>query len=178
MFMRPTIFSAVILMLSALLVSDPGLRAAESAAQTGGSQKSGKRSTEGDRKSSDKGEKGDKTAEKPAEKSTDKAAASNAGAPAAAEPVKRKATSSKSAASKAGTEDERFANARKAASEDPKVVELKEKADLAKTQDAGARAMRSYLRALYGKMRTLEPSLEERIDLTEAAALKAVSKGE
>jgi hypothetical protein len=38
--------------------------------------------------------------------------------------------------------------------------------------------MRAYLRALYGKMRALEPSLEERINLTEAAALKAVSKPE
>lgn len=79
---------------------------------------------------------------------------------------------------KAGSEDERFANARKAAAEDPKILELREKADLAKTEEAGSKAMRAYLKALYGKMRTLEPSLEERINLTEAAALKAVSKSE
>lgn len=158
--MRPTIFSAVRLMLSVLLISGPVLRAAESG---GGSQKSGKRSAEGDKK---------------APASAPSQPAPNPAPQPPAEPVKRKPAPAKPAASKGGTEDERFANARKAASEDPKIVELKEKADLAKTQEAGARAMRAYLRALYGKMRTLEPSLEERIDLTEAAALKAISKGE
>ena len=92
--------------------------------------------------------------------------------------TKRKAPAAKPPAVKAGSEDERFANARKAAAEDPKILELREKADLAKTEEAGTRAMRAYLRALYGKMRALEPRLEERISLTEAAALKAVSKAE
>ncbi len=84
----------------------------------------------------------------------------------------------KPTAVKAGSDDERFANARKTAAEDPKVLELREKADLAKTEEAGSKAMKAYLRALYAKMRVLEPSLEERINLTEAAALKAVTKAE
>lgn len=165
MFMRPTFSSALILMVSASLCAVPMSEAAESAAPGGAAQKSGKRPAEGEKKTTGAGQ-----------------TAPGTGTPSATEPAKRKTSSSsastKPAASKAGTEDERFANARKAAAEDPKIVELREKADLAKTKDAGERAMRAYLRALYGKMRTLEPSLEERINLTEAAALKAVSKGE
>lgn len=72
------------------------------------------------------------------------------------------------------SEDERFTAARKAAAEDPKVAELRAKTDSAKTDEAAHRAMRSYLKALYSKMRALEPTLEERIDMTEAAALRAV----
>ncbi len=72
------------------------------------------------------------------------------------------------------SEDERFAAARKAASEDPKVAELRAKADAAKSDETANKAMRAYLRTMYGKMRTLEPSLEERINMTEAAALRAV----
>ena len=85
-----------------------------------------------------------------------------------------KPASDSSASDKAAqTEDERFTAARKAAYEDPRVAELRAKADAAKNEEAANRAMRSYLRALYGKMRTLEPTLEERINLTEAAALRA-----
>ncbi len=163
--MRPTLSSALILMLSVSLFSVSCAEAAESpapAASSGGSQKSGKRPAEGEKKASTSGA---------------PASGTGAGAASSGDSAKRKTSSSKPV-QKAGTEDERFANARKAASEDPKILELREKADVAKTKDAGERAMRAYLRALYGKMRTLEPSLEERINLTEAAALKAVSKGE
>ena len=155
--MRRILSSALLLTLSASL-----LHAAESSAPSSGSQKSGNRSAEGAKKS---------PAPAPAQ------AAGNTGST-ATDATKRKTPSAKPAAPKAGSEDERFAIARKAAAEDPKILELREKADLAKTEEAGSKAMRAYLRALYGKMRTLEPSLEERISLTEAAALKAVSKSE
>ena len=72
------------------------------------------------------------------------------------------------------TEDERFALAKKAASEDPKVIELRGKADASTREDDAQRLTRAYLRTLYGRMRTLEPTLKERIDLTEAAALRMV----
>ena len=158
--MRRILSSALLLTLSASL-----LHAAESSAPSSGSQKSGNRSAEGAKKS---------PAPAPAQ------AAGNTGntGSTATDATKRKTPAAKPAAPKAGSEDERFAIARKAAAEDPKIVELREKADLAKTEEAGSKAMRAYLRALYGKMRTLEPSLEERISLTEAAALKAVSKSE
>jgi hypothetical protein len=153
--MRRILFSALFLM-TAWSLPLPA-RAAESPASGSGTQKSGNRPAEG--------------AKKPAP-------APQAAAGTVTDATKRKAPVTKPAAKPAGSEDERFAQARKAASEDPKIVELREKADLAKSEEAGTKAMRAYLRALYGKMRTLEPSLEERINLTEAAALKAVSKSE
>jgi hypothetical protein len=153
--MRRILTSALLLIVSVSLS-----QAAESSAPSSGSQKSGSRSTEG------------------AKKSTSSTPSQGAGGASGTETQRKKAPVAKPAPAKAGTEDERFANARKAAAEDPKVVELREKADLAKTEEAGTKAMRAYLRALYGKMRTLEPSLEGRINLTEAAALKAVSKQE
>ena len=152
--MRRILSSALLLFVSASL-----LPAAESSAPSSGSQKSGNRSAES------------------AKKTPAPAPAPAASGP-SGEGVKRKAPAVKPAAAKAGSEDERFANARKTAAEDPKVLELREKADLAKTDEAGSKAMRAYLRALYSRMRALEPSLEERINLTEAAALKAVSKAE
>ena len=156
--MRRILTSALLLLLSASLT-----HAAESSAPSSGSQKSGNRSTEGAKKS---------PSPSPAPST------SNTSNTPGAESTKRKAPAAKPTAVKAGSEDERFANARKAAAEDPKILELREKADVAKTEEAGSKAMRAYLRALYGKMRALEPGLEERIGLTEAAALKAVSKGE
>ena len=159
--MRRILTSALLLLLSASLT-----HAAESSAPSSGSQKSGNRSTEGAKKSPS-------PSAAPSTSNT-----SNISNTPGAELTKRKAPAAKPPAVKAGSEDERFANARKAAAEDPKILELREKADLAKTEEAGTRAMRAYLRALYGKMRALEPRLEERISLTEAAALKAVSKAE
>ena len=161
--MRRILSSALLLTLSASL-----LHAAESSAPSSGSQKSGNRSAEGAKKS---------PAPAPAQAAGNTGNTGNTGST-ATDATKRKTPAAKPAAPKAGSEDERFAIARKAAAEDPKIVELREKADLAKTEEAGSKAMRAYLRALYGKMRTLEPSLEERISLTEAAALKAVSKSE
>ena len=159
---------------SALLFIVPvlGLNAAESPAPSGGSSKSGTRSTEGTRKSSSPTKSSGSTpAPVPAP-----APAQPATAP--AEAPKRKAVPTKVASKETVSEDERFNIARKTAAEDPKVKELREKADQAKNEDTGSKAMRAYLRALYGKMRSLEPTLEERINLTEAAALKAVSKPE
>lgn len=72
------------------------------------------------------------------------------------------------------TEEERFTLARKTASEDPKVLELRNKADASVSNGDAARFTRAYLRAMYGKMRALEPSLKDRIDMTEAAALRLV----
>ena len=72
------------------------------------------------------------------------------------------------------SEDERFTAARKAAYEDTRVAELRVKVDASKNDESANKAMRAYLKALYGKMRSIEPSLEERINMTEAAALRAI----
>jgi len=53
-------------------------------------------------------------------------------------------------------------------------VELRAKADAAKTDEASSKALRVYFRALYEKMREISPALEERINLTETAALRAL----
>jgi len=54
------------------------------------------------------------------------------------------------------------------------VADLRAKVDASKNDESANKAMRSYLKALYGKMRSIEPSLEERINMTEAAALRAI----
>lgn len=163
---------------SLLLLAAPLLQAAEStpAPSGAGSQKQSPRST--DSTSS--------TPKKTSEKTSDKPA-SDAAKPSAEAPKDSSKTSSKTkVASKdskektasgdrpPATEDERFSAARTAASEDKIVSELRTKADTAKTQEAAARAMRAYMKGLYSKMRAIEPSLQERINMTEAAALRAL----
>jgi hypothetical protein len=121
---------------------------------------------------------GEKTAEKPQEKAPQKPAeptppSSTSGskksasqpAPAAAKPIQK---------APAANEDELFAQVRQQASEDAKVTELRTKADEAKSKEAASSATKAYLKSLYSKMRSLEPSLKARVDMTEAAALKAL----
>lgn len=85
--------------------------------------------------------------------------------PAAAKPTPK---------SPAANEDELFAQVRQQASEDAKVTELRTKADEAKSKEAASSATKAYLKSLYSKMRSLEPSLKARVDMTEAAALKGL----
>jgi hypothetical protein len=87
-----------------------------------------------------------------------------------AQPKEKAATS----VDKSPTEDERFNAARRTASEDPHVVELRTKADAAKNDEMANKALRAYFRALYDKMREIAPGLEERITMTETAALRAL----
>lgn len=112
----------------------------------------------------------EKAAQKPTEPSqsssttTAKKPASQT-APVAAKPTQK---------SPAANEDELFAQVRQQASEDAKVTELRTKADEAKSKEAANSATKAYLKSLYSKMRSLEPSLKARVDMTEAAALKAL----
>lgn len=55
---------------------------------------------------------------------------------------------------------------------DPKIHELKEKADNSPTEEEGRKNQRAYNKALFGKMRSLEPDLKPRIDRVEAAVLR------
>jgi outer membrane biosynthesis protein TonB len=91
-----------------------------------------------------------------------------------AKPAPKKAASKDKAAEAPKTEQERFEAARKAAAEDARIAELRTKAEASANNAESHRLMRAYLRSLYGKMRSLEPTLSERIDLTEKAALKLV----
>lgn len=55
---------------------------------------------------------------------------------------------------------------------DPRIVELKEKADNAATDEEGRKALRAYNKALFQKMRSVDDSIKERIDSMEAAVMK------
>ena len=133
----------------------------------------------------------EKTASKPSEKSAEKSqdkpvqktaesSPAETSLTAASTAPKKPSAQTNSASSKPATkaapanEDELFKQARQQASEDAKVAELRVKADEAKSKDAASAATRAYLKSLYSKMRSIEPSLKDRIDLTEAAALKGL----
>lgn len=121
----------------------------------------------------------EKTAEKTPDKQGQKPAEPSLSSTSSATP-KKPSSQTSTAASKASTkaappnEDELFNQARQQAFEDAKVAELRIKADEAKSKDAANAATRAYLKSLYSKMRSIEPSLKDRIDLTEAAALKGL----
>lgn len=122
-----------------------------------------------------------KPSEKTSEKAQDKSVQKPAESPSASSPTPKKpstqtstATAKSSAKAAPANEDELFTQARQQASEDAKVAELRIKADEAKSKDAANAATKAYLRSLYSKMRSIEPSLKDRIDLTEAAALKGL----
>ena len=66
----------------------------------------------------------------------------------------------------------RFRDVKAKALADPHVKELQEKSDNAAEGDEQQKASREYYRALFNKMRRLDPSLKERIDRTEAATLR------
>ena len=70
----------------------------------------------------------------------------------------------------------KYDEAKRKALEDSRVQELKEKADNAPDDSEGQKAMRTYNRALFEKMRKLDPSIKERIDGTEAALLKRLGE--
>ena len=183
--MRPPLTWAL-----ALLLSAPLSQAAESSSATPKTNKS-TRSSSGDSDEGDSGKSGtflgrmfSKSPDAPvadSKKSTASSTAQNSPKGDAKSEgksaVKKSSTKEKApdaALPAAQTDDERFILARKAASEDPKVIELRNKADAATKDAEVARLTRAYLRTLYGRMRTLEPKIKERIDLTEAAALRLV----
>jgi len=70
-----------------------------------------------------------------------------------------------------------FLAAKAKALQDEHVKELQAKADEASGDNAKT-ASRRYYKALYGKMREIDPSLNDRIDRTEAAALRRVEREE
>lgn len=73
-------------------------------------------------------------------------------------------------------ERERFQAAREKALQDPGVRELQDKADTALEEEPHRAALKAYYKALYGKIRELDPSLKERADALEAKALENASR--
>jgi hypothetical protein len=66
-----------------------------------------------------------------------------------------------------------FHEAKEKALQDPHIQDLQNAADSATGDDAKA-AMRRYYKALYEKMRGIDPTIEDRIDRTEAASMRRV----
>ena len=73
-------------------------------------------------------------------------------------------------------EDWKYSEAKRKALEDLEVQELKAKAADTADEAEARRAMRAYNKALFAKMRKIEPSLKERIDGTEAALMKRLAE--
>ena len=121
---------------------------------------------------------GEKTSDKSPEKSAEKApqksgeSSQSSSTTATKKPASQTAPTAAKPTQKtpAANEDE----FRQQAFEDAKVAELRTKADEAKSKEAANSATKAYLKTLYSKMRSLEPSLKARVDMTEAAALKAL----
>lgn len=73
-------------------------------------------------------------------------------------------------------EKAKYDQAKARAAEDASVQELKRKADEASNEEEGRKASRAYNKALFNKMRRLDGSLKERIDLMEAAMMKRLGE--
>ena len=74
-------------------------------------------------------------------------------------------------------EDARYDYAKARAADEANIRELKGKADAATTEEEGRKNLRAYNRALFEKMRKLEPSISDRIERMEAAVLKRLEAG-
>jgi hypothetical protein len=72
-------------------------------------------------------------------------------------------------------ESSRFQAAKTKAMQDPHLQELQSKADSAIGDEARV-ATRRYYKALYSKMRAIDPSLSDRIDRTEEATMRRVEQ--
>ncbi len=59
---------------------------------------------------------------------------------------------------------------------DPEVQELKRKSEDAATEDEARKAQRAYNRALFSRMRKIEPGLKDRIDRVEGALMKKLGE--
>jgi len=81
----------------------------------------------------------------------------------------------KTPAEEEAEESSRFQAAKTKALQDQHLQDLQSKADSATGDDAKA-ATRRYYRALYDKMRDIDPGLKDRIDRTEAASLRRVQQ--
>ena len=81
----------------------------------------------------------------------------------------------KTPAEEEAEETSHFQAAKTKALEDKRIQELQAKADAA-TGDEAKTAMKRYYRALYDKMRDIDPTLKDRIDRTEDATLRRVEQ--
>lgn len=72
-------------------------------------------------------------------------------------------------------DDTKYKNARTAALEDEKIKDLKGKADSALTEDEAQRTSLAYNKALFKKIREVDPSIDAYVDKLEQAMMKRLS---
>ena len=81
-----------------------------------------------------------------------------------------------SMAESAAQETARFQQAKAKALADKRIKDLQEKADSAPNEDAQQKASKAYYKALYDRMRKIDPGLKDRIDRTENATMKQMER--
>jgi len=79
-------------------------------------------------------------------------------------------------AESAAQETARFQQAKAKALADKRIKDLQEKADSAPNEDAQQKASKAYYKALYDRMRKIDPGLKDRIDRTENATMKQMER--
>lgn len=125
--------------------------------------------------------------DQPTEAETKGAAARQAeSAPSSAAAITKKRAGQRTSAAKAtppaelttpeAQEKWKYDETRKKALEDEEVRKLKEKANTAPNEEEGRRALRAYNKALFNKMRSLDPSIKDRIDAMEAGVMKRLGE--
>jgi len=74
-------------------------------------------------------------------------------------------------------EKAKYKTVRSQALEDSRILKLQDKSDSATTASEQKTASKAYYKALFNKMRELDPSLKERIDRMESATIKRIDEG-
>ena len=73
-------------------------------------------------------------------------------------------------------EKHKYDQAKAKAASDPKIQELRGKADLAATEDESRKALRDYNKAMFRRMKEIDPSIKDRVDRMEAAVMSRLGE--
>ncbi len=73
-------------------------------------------------------------------------------------------------------EKQKYDQAKAKAVADPKIQELRGKADLAANEEESRKALRAYNKAMFKRMKEVEPSIKDHIDDMEAEVLKRIGE--
>ena len=73
-------------------------------------------------------------------------------------------------------EKQKYDAAKAKAVADPKVQELRGKADLANSEDESRKALRSYNKAMFKRMKEIDPSIKDHVDRMEAAVMSRLGE--
>ena len=73
-------------------------------------------------------------------------------------------------------EKQKYDQAKAKAASDPKIQELRSKADLAPTEDESRKALRAYNKAMFKRMKEIDPSIKDHVDRMEAAVMSRLGE--